>query len=259
MSDILQVALVQTDLSWENPDQNRKNLERKISALDAAVDLVVLPEMFTSGFTMEPEHVAETMDGETLSWLKMLAKKKEVAITGSLVIKEGADFFNRMVFVQPNGQVDYYDKRHTFTLAGEDKIYTAGHQKIFIDYKGWKICPLVCYDLRFPVWSRNSDNYDLVLYVASWPEARMEAWDTLLKARAIENMAYCVGVNRVGTDGNNHDYSGNSAAYDVLGKRLDRIPKHKEAIEIVQLDKTALQENRSKFNFLADQDQFSIA
>ena len=258
MSEILNIALIQTELTWENPEQNRANILKKIEAIVDPVDVIVLPEMFTSGFTMNPSHVSETMQGETISWMKIVAAKKQSAITGSLVIKEHNHYYNRMVFVYPDGKMDHYDKRHTFTLAGEDKVYTPGSKKIFVDYKGWKICPLVCYDLRFPVWSRNAENYDVLIYVASWPAIRMVAWDTLLKARAIENMSYCVGVNRVGKDANNHDYSGHSAVYDVLGNRMDTIPFDQEAVEIVTLKKEDIKLNRSKFNFLADQDQFSI-
>lgn len=258
MSEILNIALIQTELAWENPEQNRSNLLKKIEAIVEQVDVIVLPEMFNSGFTMNPARVAETMQGETIAWMKSLAAKKQSAITGSLVIKEDDNYYNRLVFVHPNGKIEQYDKRHTFTLAGEHKVYSAGTKKIVVEYKGWKISPLVCYDLRFPVWSRNSVNYDVLIYVASWPAIRMMAWDALLKARAIENMSYCVGVNRVGTDDNNHDYSGHSAVYDVLGNRIDSIPFDEEAIEIVTLKKDEIELNRSKFNFLADQDQFSI-
>ncbi|MGV8812862.1 MAG: amidohydrolase [Gelidibacter sp.] len=258
MTETLNIALIQTELTWENPEQNRAHISKKIDDIFDPVDVIVLPEMFTSGFTMMPQNVAETMNGETIAWMKTVAAQKQAAITGSLVIIEDDNYYNRMVFVHPNGKTEHYDKRHTFTLAGEDKVYTAGSKKIMIDYKGWKICPLVCYDLRFPVWSRNSENYDVLIYVASWPAIRMVAWDTLLKARAIENMSYCVGVNRVGKDANNHEYSGHSAVYDVLGNRIDTIPFDKEAVEIVTLKKQDIELNRSKFNFLADQDQFSI-
>lgn len=258
MSETLNIALVQTELVWENPDRNRAEISKKIEALTGPIDIIVLPEMFTSGFTMQPQNVAETMDGETISWLKTIAASKQLAITGSMVIKENHHYFNRMVFVHPNGTVEHYDKRHTFTFAGEDKVYTPGTKKIIVDYKGWKICPLICYDLRFPVWARNTEAYDVLIYVANWPAARIVAWDTLLKARAIENMSYCVGVNRVGTDANNHDYLGHSAVYDVLGNRIDSIPFDEEAVEIVSLQKEVVEVNRSKFNFLADQDQFSI-
>lgn len=258
MADNLNIALIQSKLVWENPRKNRIDFENKINALDDVVDLVILPEMFTSGFTMNPSHVAETMEGETISWLKTLAIKNQIALTGSLVIKENGNFYNRLVFVHPDGSIEHYDKRHTFTLAGEDKVYTAGTIKLIVDYKGWKICPLICYDLRFPVWSRNIENYDLLIYVANWPASRITAWDTLLKARAIENMSYCVGVNRVGTDNNNHDYTGHSAAYDVLGNRLDTTPFDNEAIEIVRLKKKDIKMYRNKLSFLSDRDQFSI-
>lgn len=222
------------------------------------MDIIVLPEMFTSGFTMNPSHVAETMQGKTITWLKDLASKKKSAITGSLVIEEEGHYYNRLVFVHPNGTIESYDKRHTFTLAGEHKVYSAGTQKLIVNYKEWNICPLVCYDLRFPVWARNVENYDVLIYVANWPKVRTAAWDALLKARAIENMSYCIGVNRVGTDGNDHDYSGHSAAYDVLGNRMDSIPPHKEFIEIVTLNKEDLQTYRTKLNFLEDRDSFFL-
>jgi len=258
MADVLNIALIQSELSWENPEQNRRDFTKKIEGLPDNVDLVVLPEMFTSGFTMNPARVAETMMGDTILWLKTLASKKQVAITGSLVITEDGNFYNRMVFVHPNGTIEHYDKRHTFTLAGEDKVYTAGSKKLIVKFKGWNICPLICYDLRFPVWSRNAEHYDLLIYVANWPSSRITAWDTLLKARAIENMTYCVGVNRVGTDANNNDYSGHSVAYDVLGNRLDQIPENEVAIEVVALHKKDIATYRSKLSFLSDQDQFSI-
>jgi omega-amidase len=234
------------------------NLFKKIESISQSVDMIVLPEMFTSGFTMNASDVAETMNGETVNWMKGLASKKQAAITGSLVIKEDDKFYNRLLFVHPNGSIDSYDKRHTFTLAGEDKVYSSGTEKLIVDYKGWKICPLICYDLRFPVWARNVENYDVLIYVANWPKVRVAAWDALLKARAIENMSYCIGVNRVGLDGNNHEYSGHSASYDVLGHRMDTIPYDKEAIEIVTLNMEELETYRSKLNFLEDRDSFSL-
>ena len=258
MSEILNIALIQTELVWENPIENRRQLSEKIESVDEIADIIVLPEMFSSGFTMNPSVVGETMTGETITWMKTTAAKKNAAITGSLVIKENGNYFNRLVFAHPNGHIDCYDKRHTFTLAGEHEVYTAGIKKIIIDYKGWRICPLICYDLRFPVWARNVERYDVLLYVANWPSVRVSAWDTLLKARAIENMTYCLGVNRVGKDGNNHEYSGHSAAYDVLGNRIDSLPFEKEALEIVTLKKEDLELYRSKLNFLSDQDLFSI-
>ena len=258
MSKELKVAIIQTELAWENPEENRRLLSYKIDAILSAVDVIVLPEMFTSGFTMNPSVVAETMEGETLNWLRSKAKQRQALIMGSLVISENNKFYNRMVCVEPSGTITTYDKRHTFTLAGEHKVYTAGTEKVILNYKDWKICPLVCYDLRFPVWARNTENYDLLIYVANWPKVRISAWDALLKARAIENMTYCIGVNRVGLDGNKHQYCGHSVAYDVLGNRMDNLPDNKEATEIVILDKGAITKYREKLNFLNDRDKFSL-
>jgi predicted amidohydrolase len=258
MKNEIHVALIQADLVWEDPEQNRANFSAKINTISECVDLIILPEMFTSGFTMNAKNVAEPMKGETLTWLKHIAKTKKCAIMGSLVIEENNKYYNRCVFVHPNGRVNCYDKRHTFTLAGEHKVYETGQEKVTIDYQGWKICPLVCYDLRFPVWARNVENYDLLIYVANWPKVRISAWDTLLKARAIENMSYCIGINRVGLDENNHDYPGHSACYDVLGNRLDKIPEKIEAIDIVTLSKAHIKAYRSKLNFLNDKDVFTI-
>jgi len=258
MSNSLTIALIQTDLIWENPEENRRLLNDKINAISTAVDLIILPEMFTSGFTMNATEVSETMDGQTIAWLKSTAKEKQTAIIGSLVISENDNFYNRLVCVEPTGYITKYDKRHTFTLAGEHKVYTAGIEKVIFNYKGWKICPLICYDLRFPVWARNVEDYDLLLYVANWPKIRTNAWDALLKARAIENMAYCIGVNRIGLDGNNYEYIGHSGAYDVLGNRMDAIPENKEAIEIVVLEKEHINTYREKLNFLNDKDDFNL-
>ena len=258
MNTTLKVALIQSDLVWENPEQNRHNFGTKISELPEPIDLIILPEMFTTGFTMNASQVAEKMTGETISWMKTLSIENNTAITGSLIIKENNNYFNRLVFAYPNGTIVTYDKRHTFTLAGEHKVFTAGQQHVIIEYKGWKIKPLVCYDLRFPVWARNVEDYDLVFYVANWPKIRVNAWDALLKARAIENMSYCIGINRIGLDANNHEYSGHSAAYDVLGKRIDSIPNDKEATDIVTLNKTHIETYRNKLGFLKDRDTFTL-
>lgn len=259
MENTLQIALIQSHLVWENPIQNRQLLSEKIESISEAVDIILLPEMFTTGFTMNAAQLAETMQGDTVNWMQTIAKQRQVAITGSIIITENNLFYNRLVFVHPYGQIDIYDKRHTFTLAGEDKVFASGTEKKIIHYKGWKLCPMICYDLRFPVWARNVETYDVLLYVANWPNVRVQAWDTLLKARAIENMAYCVGVNRVGLDGNNHEYSGHSAVYDVLGNRIDQIPFDKEAIEIVTLHKSEIENYRQKLNFLFDMDGFIIS
>ncbi|MCF6131311.1 amidohydrolase [Flavobacterium wongokense] len=253
----MKIALIQTSLIWENPLENRSHLAQKICGFMEDVDLIVLPEMFSSGFTMNPQTVAETMEGETVSWLQHLAKAKNCAITGSLVIEEKGNYYNRLVFVYPTGEVKSYDKRHLFTLAGEDKFYSEGKEKLIVEYKGYKICPLVCYDLRFPVFSRNVEDYDVLLYVANWPKLRTNAWDILLKARAVENMCYAVGVNRIGTDDNNHEYVGHSQVVDFLGNYLLE-PQEADAVFIVELDKAKLLETRSRLAFLDDRDNFKI-
>jgi predicted amidohydrolase len=253
----MKIALIQTELIWENPKENREILQNKINSISQYVDMLVLPEMFTSGFTMHPEKVAETMQGETISWLKEIAGSKNCAITGSLVISENRNFYNRLVFVFPDGKIETYDKRHLFTLAGEHEVYTAGKSKLIVNYKGFKICPLTCYDLRFPVFSRNTEHYDVLLYVANWPKVRTNAWDVLLQARAIENMCFVVGVNRVGLDGNNHKYIGHSQAIDFLGNSLIK-PQEKEGIFYTELNKNDLLQTRIKLPFLDDRDPFGI-
>lgn len=258
MQNELKVAIIQSNLVWEHPEENRKNFSKKINDIPEAVDLIILPEMFTSGFTMNASDVAETMSGPTITWIQNIAKKNNVAITGSLVITENGFFYNRLIFVFPDGTIQHYDKKHTFTLAGEHKVYSAGQQHLIVNYKGWKIKPLICYDLRFPVWARNSEDYDLLFYVANWPKVRTAAWEALLKARAIENMSYCIGVNRVGLDGNNHEYSGHSAAYDTLGERMDAIPIEEESTDIVTLSKTHISKYREKLGFLKDRDTFTL-
>ncbi|MBP6041218.1 MAG: amidohydrolase [Flavobacterium sp.] len=253
----MKVAVIQSPLVWEDPQLNRNYFEAKINTIVSEVDLIVLPEMFTTGFTMQAEAVAETMQGQTMLWLQSLAKARKCAITGSLIVTEDGKFYNRMVFVFPTGEVQQYDKRHLFTLAGENVVFTAGTEKIIIEYKGWKICPLICYDLRFPVFSRNTENYDLLIYVANWPKTRINAWDTLLKARAIENMSYTIGVNRLGVDGTNLEYVGHSQIVDYLGNSVLE-PQKGEGVFIAELDKNRLLDTRKKLDFLKDQDQFQL-
>ena len=248
----MKVAILQTDLVWENPIYNRLTIESKVLSSDKKFDLLVLPEMFTSGFTMNPERVAETMQGETIQWLKSLAKQKKTAIIGSLVIQEENQYYNRLVFVTPKGVVQHYNKRHLFTLAGEEKVYTKGTEKVIFEYKDWKICPQVCYDLRFPVFVRNVEDYDLLVYVANWPKIRTQAWDALLKARAIENMTFVVGVNRVGTDANALSYSGNSVVVNALGEAEATTNENTEQIVTIAIGKESLTETREKLPFLKD-------
>ncbi|PAM92460.1 amidohydrolase [Flavobacterium sp. IR1] len=253
----MKIALIQSDLQWENTLENRKNFESKINKIDSEVDLIVLPEMFSTGFTMNAAAVAETMQGETVSWMQTMAKEKSVALTGSLIIQENNNYYNRLLFVFPDGEMQFYDKRHLFSLAGEDKHFTSGSSKVIIEYLGWKICLQVCYDLRFPVFARNVEHYDLLLYVANWPKIRTQAWDILLRARAVENLSYVVGVNRVGFDGNNYEHIGHSQVVDFLGDYVLE-PQEAEAIFIVELDKNVMLETRKKLDFLSDRDQFEI-
>lgn len=254
----LNIALLQADLIWENIEENLKQFENKIVQIDIKVDLIILPEMFSTGFSMNAKNLAESSNGSTLKWMQRLAGEKNAAITGSIIVEENNKYYNRLYFVFPDKTFKKYDKHHTFTLAKEHEIYTAGTERLIVNYKGWKICPLVCYDLRFPVWARNTEDYDLLIYVANWPKTRIHAWDVLLQARAIENMSYCVGVNRTGLDGNNHEYVGHTAAYDCLGKEMFTMETEAEFTKVVTLDKNHLLETRGKLKFLQDRDVFSL-
>ena len=254
----LKIALIQANLVWHNVKENRNQFSKKINAIKESVDVIVLPEMFTTGFSMQPKEVAESMQGETVKWMQKLASERNTAIAGSIIILENNNYFNRFLFVHPSGKIDSYDKRHLFTLAGEHEVYKQGDKKSIIHYKGWKICPLICYDLRFPVWARNIENYDVLLYVANWPKPRINAWDILLKARAIENMCYTIGVNRVGADANNLEYSGHSVAFDFLGNEIAQILPSKEEVITFTINKETLLETRRKLNFLADKDNFKL-
>lgn len=258
MNQYLNITLIQSHLHWENPVANRTHFSALFDKIDGETDLIVLPEMFTTGFTMNANTGAEAEAGPTLSWMQAEAIKHSTAITGSVIIKDNGLYYNRLFFVFPDGSFKTYNKKHTFTLAGEHKIYTAGRNHTLIEYNGWRICPLICYDLRFPVWARNTMDYDVLLYVANWPEKRVNAWDALLKARAIENMAYCVGVNRVGLDGNGHMYSGHSAVYDVLGDHISTRLFEKEFIETITLNKNHIKKNREHLQFLNDADAFTL-
>ena len=257
MKKDLKVTLVQPDVFWLDRDPNRCNIAFMLKDV-GETDLIILPEMFNTGFSMEPARWSETEDGATLTWMKNVAKIKNAAVTGSMIIEEDGNFYNRLFFVHPNGEYQTYDKHHLFTLAEEDKHYSAGNEILIVDYLGWKIKPLVCYDLRFPVWARNTEGYDLLLYVANWPSPRKFAWQQLLIARAIENQCYVAGVNRVGTDGNGFEFSGDSAVLNPLGEEMASIA-NEEAISTVTLSKDKLHEVRNKLKFLADKDNFELA
>jgi omega-amidase len=258
----LSVTIIQTDLHWEDKTANLQMLEEKIKSIKEKTEIVVLPEMFTTGFSMKPELLAETMEGETVQWMKRIAAERKIILTGSIIIDEGGHYFNRLIWMLPNGKYGVYDKRHRFAYAGEDDHYTAGTKRLIASVKGWKINLLVCYDLRFPVWARQQSQpegpeYDLLIYVANWPEKRAHAWKTLLQARAIENQCYVVGVNRTGKDANDFYYSGESMIVDPMGEVL-YIKKDEEDIFTNTLDKTHLQTVREKLPFLRDADSFQI-
>jgi omega-amidase len=255
--EILSLALVQSALHWENPQANRDQFAQLLANI-SPVDLIVLPEMFTTGFSMSPLNLAEEMEGPTLNWLRERAREHAAAITGSIICKEQDHFVNRLLFVYPNGEYKYYDKRHLFSLAGEDKHYQPGAEKLILEYKGWRINPQICYDLRFPVWCRNTEHFDLQIFVANWPKRRAVPWTTLLKARAIENMCFVAGVNRVGEDGNGVDHSGDSVVRDPLGTRISSLEPGAENVALVKLEYNLLSQARTKFGFLNDADDFIL-
>ncbi len=255
MADTLKLALVQTGLLWEDPEANRAHFNALLAEITDA-DLIILPEMFSTGFTMSPENISPAQEAETLQWMKDKATATGCAITGSIVAGKPGAFYNRLYFITPQADSYTYDKRHTFTLAGEDKVYKRGKDRLVVSNKGFQICPMICYDLRFPVWSRNTVDFDVLLYVANWPTPRVNAWDTLLKARAIENMVYTVGLNRIGTDANGLSYPGHSAVYDSLGEQLAF--SEKEEILYAELSKEHLAKTREKLKFLQDRDEFSL-
>jgi omega-amidase len=270
----LTITTIQSNLFWEDKAANLQMFEQKIKSITDKTEIVVLPEMFSTGFSMQPKLFAETMSGETMEWMKRVSNENGIVLTGSIIIEEEGNYYNRLIWMLPNGQFGYYDKRHLFAYGEEDKYYTPGNKRLIASVKGWKINLQVCYDLRFPVWSRNrvfgsaqtpvqntstplSAEYDVLIYVANWPEKRSHAWKTLLCARAIENQCYVVGVNRVGDDGKNIHYSGNSLVIDPMGQVLYHMADE-EDINTIILTKEKLEEVRNKFPFLNDADEFTI-
>lgn len=269
----LSITLIQSILHWEDKAANLQMLEEKIKSIKEKTEVVVLPEMFSTGFSMKPEVLAETMEGPAVQWMKRVSGERKVILTGSLIIADSGpagtgrpEYHNRLIWMMPNGQYGVYDKRHLFAFAGEDNHFSAGTKRLIASVKGWKINLLVCYDLRFPVWARQTSpspakdtgaEYDVLIYVANWPEKRIHAWKTLLQARAIENQCYVVGVNRVGTDGNDIYYSGESMVIDPMGKVL-YTKKDEEDIFTITLDKTHVQTIREKLPFLRDADEYQI-
>ncbi len=258
MTSNLKISLIQLPLFWENALKNRAYIEKHLNSLDKNSNIVLLPEMFNSGFTMNARKVSETMTGPSILWMKSWAEKLNTILGGSLAIKEGENFYNRFVIVSSEGVIARYDKRHTFTLAEENKSYTSGNDLGLFKYQGWKICLRICYDLRFPVWSRNTTDYDLLIFVANWPVDRISAWDTLLRARAIENMCYVVGVNRTGKDFNGLNYPGHSSIYDPMGELITPENFIKEGVVEAILDYSELEGCRKQFRFLEDRDNFDL-
>ena len=253
----LKLTLIQQELHWHNPAANRAMFAHIIAAHADSADLIVLPETFTTGFTMQAEGNDEAVDGATTKWLLELAAKYDAAICGSLIIRENTRYFNRVVWAQPDGSVYTYDKRHLFHMGGEDKAFTRGERRLIVNFRGWRICPLICYDLRFPGWSRGRNDYDLLLYVANWPATRKSAWESLLPARAIENLCYAAGVNRTGTDGTGTDYAGGSMIVDYLGNRLALAGEANEVLQLT-LSGEKLLRYREKFPAWKDADSFYI-
>ena len=254
----LSVTIVQADLLWHDATGNRERFATVIEGLQQPTDLIVLPEMFTTGFSMDAPGLAETMDGESVNWMRKTAASSNASVCGSLIIADNQQYYNRFICASPAGDLQCYDKRHLFRLADEQNHYAAGTELLMFDLKGWRICPMVCYDLRFPVWSRNRDCYDLLLYVANWPDRRHHAWETLLRARAIENLSYIAGVNRTGLDGNDIPYNGGSAIIDYLGEDLAALGDETgTASAELSLDK--LTTFRERFAFHKDADSFTIA
>lgn len=253
----LTVTIVQADLHWHDAETNRQRFDRVIGDLGQPTDLIVLPEMFTTGFSMDAPLLAEPPDGDSVRWMHETAVRAGAAVCGSLIIRAGGNYYNRFFCVMPDGREVSYDKRHLFRLADEHSHYTEGHELVTFELNGFRIRPLVCYDLRFPVWSRNRGDYDLLVYVANWPNRRHHAWATLLRARAIENLSYCVGVNRVGTDGNDLPYSGGSAIVDYLGHDLVDLGDA-EGTATVTLDLGDLARFRARFAFHEDADEFTL-
>jgi predicted amidohydrolase len=265
--ETLLVSYLQLDLVWENSDANLAQIEIELAKLDPETDLLVLPEMFNSGFSMNSSKLAQSMDGLVVEAIISWAKQYNFAVVGSFICEEQGQYFNRLLFVHPDGKIEKYDKRHLFRMANETESFSPGTDRLIVTLKGWRIMPLVCYDLRFPVWSRNQfkveddkviSEYDLMIYVANWPAARVAAWNKLLLARAIENQAYVVGVNRTGFDGNNIEYNGNSAVIDAKGECLKE-PFESVGIQTVLLRKSSLEEFRAKFPVGMDADSFTIS
>jgi omega-amidase len=257
MKNSLNITLIQTSLFWENVEKNLSHFEKLISEI-SDTDIILLPEMFNTGFSPKSNYLAEIMQGETVTWMKEISKTKGCAIAGTLMVKEDEKVLNRLVWVSKNGTIYTYDKHHLFSLIKEERYISKGEGRLIVTEQGWKICPLICYDLRFPVFSRNNVDYDLLIYLANWPIKRIEAWDTLLKARSIENQCYTIGVNIVGEDGNGIPFNGHSKVFDAFGKELLSATENKEDFFQIEISLDDLKLKRRQINFLQDRDNFTL-
>ncbi|GAH46906.1 unnamed protein product [marine sediment metagenome] len=258
MTDELKITIVQANIHWENKKENMEMFSHMIRNMAQHTDLVILPEMFSTGFSMKPALLSEHVNGPTVHWMDEIAREHNAVVTGSIIFSEKNKFLNRLIWMPPEGDYDYYDKRHLFRMGEENQRYSAGNRKLITNWKGWRFRPLVCYDLRFPVWSRNINDYDMLIYIANWPEARRKVWKSLLVARALENQAYVVGVNRVGVDGRDISYAGESMIVGPRGNIVSKISAHKESIETVSLSLDDLITFREKFPVHLDADNFRI-
>lgn len=260
MRNSIRITIIQSSLFWEDVNANLLHFDSKIESISEKTDIIVLPEMFTTGFTMNPKTLAEEHEGKGLQWMIEKAKEVESVIVGSISVKQNNNYYNRLYWVKPDGSYEHYDKRHLFRMGNEHEQYQAGKKQLIVEYKGWKICPLICYDLRFPVWSRNtqSNPYDILLYVANWPAVRSTQWSALLVSRAIENQCYLVGVNRVGKDGNGIEHSGNSVVLNAKGETMSTITPNQEGDETIELSFDELSMFRKAFPVLLDADSFEI-
>ena len=257
MKQNLNFSLIQSNIFWEDVNKNLLHFERLISRI-SETDIILLPEMFNTAFCPKSNHLAETMEGKTISWMKEISKQQNCSIAGTLMVIEKKKVFNRLVWISENGEIHTYDKHHLFSLIKEERYISKGKGRLIVEEKGWKICPLICYDLRFPVFSRNNVDYDILIYLANWPIKRIDAWDALLKARSIENQCYTIGVNRVGEDGNGIPFSGHSKVFDSFGKELFSVTENTEEILQISLWLDDLKLKRRQMNFLQDRDDFTL-
>jgi len=263
MSQDLKITIIQSDLFWEDTKKNLRQYDQQLELLDEETDLIVLPEMFSTGFAISPLRIAQAMDGPSMQWMAQKAKERSCVVTGSLAISEGGRFYNRLIWMNPDGTYQYYNKRHLFRMGNEQQFFAPGQEKLIVEIRGWKICPLVCYDLRFPVWSRNRYSeevydYDLLIYVANWPAPRAIVWKSLLIARALENMCYVAGVNRIGIDGHGVAHQGDSSVIDFKGRQLTAMIPNIKGINTMSLNLSDLLTFRRNFQVGPDWDQFEI-